>query len=547
MADASYDFVIVGSGAGGLAAGIKAKLLGLRPLIVEKTPLVGGSSILSGGVLWLPNSPLQKRAGVKDSREAALTYLANFVGPNELYSTPARREAFVDAVDEFVATMEGQGMQYRYCPNYPDYYEHLPGGSAMGRSVEAELFDWNRLGEWKARTRPPTFPGPVRLTEARPLSLMGASNKSKLLAAQVGLRVAGAKLTGKDVNGCGGSLQGRMLEIALKLGVEIWTEAGMIGLDIANGRVEGVHVRHRGLPQTVRAGRGVLVCTGGFARNTEMREKHHRHPISDAWTFTNPGDTGEAIQIMEAAGAGLGTMNAVWWNIAWRPEGAQQRIAIAESNKPFGIMVDGAGKRFVNETATYMEVGDAIYDRHATTPNIPCWLVMDIRHRRRYTFSFQPPGGIPQDWVRRGWVYQDQTLAGLARQCGIDPSGLEATVARYNGMCERGVDEEFGRGANAYHRYFGDPDIKPNPTMGPIAEPPFWAAPIFPGDVGTSGGVLANERAQVMRPDGGVIPGLFAAGNCTASLCGPYYVGAGQSIGASSIFGYIAAETVAAA
>jgi 3-oxosteroid 1-dehydrogenase len=547
MADPSYDFVIVGSGGGGLAAGITAKLLGLRPLIIEKTPLIGGSSILSGGVIWMPNNPLMKREGVKDSREDALTYMSHFVGPNELYSTPKRREAFVDHVDEFITTMEKQGMKYRRCPGYPDYYDHLPGGHVASRCLEAELFDWNRLGEWKSRTRPPSFPGPVRLSEASALSLVGVTTKGKITAAKVAGRFIAGKLTGKDLNGCGGSLQGRMLEIALKLGVEIWTEAPMLDLDVRNGRVEGVHVRHRGMPVTVRATRGVLVCTGGFTRNTEMREKYHRGPISDAWTFTNPGDTGEAIQIMERLGAGLGTTNAVWWNIAWRPEGQPQRIAIAESNKPHGIMVDHAGKRFVNETASYMEVGDAIYTRHATTPNIPCWLVMDIRHRRRYTFGVQPPGNVPKDWVRRGWVQQDNTLEGLARKCGIDPAGLAETVARYNKMCETGVDEDYGRGANHYHRYFGDPTVKPNPVMGAIAESPFWAAPIYPGDVGTSGGVFANEHAQVMRSDGSVIGGLYAAGNCTASLCGPYYVGAGQSIGASSLFGYVAAKTVAQA
>jgi 3-oxosteroid 1-dehydrogenase len=545
MPDPIYDFVIVGSGAGGLAAGIKAKLCGMRPLIVEKTPLVGGSSILSGGIIWAPNNPPMRRAGVADSREEALQYMANFVPEGELYSTPERREAFVDAVDEYIATMEGQGMLYRYCPHYPDYYEHLPGGKAMGRALEAELFDWNRLGEWKARTRPPTFPGPVRLTEARALSLVGATAEGKKTAAAVGLRFLAARLTGRALNGCGGSLQGRMLEIALKLGVEIWTEAGMIGLEVTNGRVEGVHLRYRGLPTTVRATRGVLVCAGGFSRNTEMRAKYHRQPISDAWTFTNPGDTGEAIEIMQQAGAGLGTMNAVWWNIAWRPQGQTPSIAIAESNKPYGIMVDSAGKRFVNETDTYMAVGDAIYDRHATTPNVPTWLVMDSRHRKRYTFGVAPPGDIPKAWIRRGWVNADSTLAGLARQCGIDPAGLEATVARYNAMCATGVDEDFGRGANAYHRYFGDPTVTPNPTMGAIAEPPFWAAPIYPGDVGTSGGVLADGKARVLRPDGSAIEGLYAAGNCTASFVGPYYIGAGQSIGASSIFGYIAAKEAA--
>jgi 3-oxosteroid 1-dehydrogenase len=132
-------------------------------------------------------------------------------------------------------------------------------------------------------------------------------------------------------------------------------------------------------------------------------------------------------------------------------------------------------------------------------------------------------------------VKQDNTIAGLARQCGIDSAGLEATVARFNGFCETGVDADYGRGSNAYHRYFGDPTVKPNPCMGAIAEPPFWAAQIWLGDVGTGGGALANERAEVMRSNGSIIDGLYAAGNCTASLVGPYYIGAGQSVAASSL------------
>jgi 3-oxosteroid 1-dehydrogenase len=336
-----------------------------------------------------------------------------------------------------------------------------------------------------------------------------------------------------------------MLEIAFKLGIDIWTEAGLVDLGMSNGRVEGVHIYRSGLPMTVRATKGVLIAAGGFARNAAMRQKYQQHPISDAWTFTNPGDTGEAIEIMEKAGAGLAVMDAVWWNTSWRPLGAEQRIAIPELIKPYGILVDHAGKRFVNESASYMEVGRAIYARHTTTPAIPAWLVMDIRARRRYTFCFHAPGALPKKWLERDWVKEDNSLAGLARQCGIDPAGLEDTVTRYNSYCKTGVDPDYGRGANAYNRYFGDPTVKPNPCMGPVSQPPFWAAPIWPGDVGTGGGVLANERAEVMRPDGSVIDGLYAAGNCTASLVGPYYVGAGQSVGASSIFGYIAAKQIA--
>jgi 3-oxosteroid 1-dehydrogenase len=471
--------------------------------------------------------------------------MANFVQPGDLYSTPARREAFVDTVEEFVTTMESLGMKYRRCHGYSDYYEELPGGNAPSRSVEAELFDFNRLGEWKSRVRMPTFPVPVRLSESARMMRVGVTFEGKTMAARAAGRFLWAKLKGQALYGSGGALQGRMLEIAFRLGIDIWTEAGLVDLDVNNGRVEGVHIYRSGLPMSVRATKGVLVAAGGFARNTAMRQKYQQHPISDAWTFTNPGDTGEAIEIMEKAGAGLAVMDAVWWNTSFRPLGAEQRIAIPELIKPYGILVDQAGNRFVNESASYMEVGRAIYARHATTPAIPAWLVMDIRARRRYTFCFHAPGALPKKWLERDWVKQDISLAGLARQCGIDPSGLEATIARYNSFCKTGVDPDYGRGANAYNRYFGDPTVKPNPCMGPVAQPPFWAAPIWPGDVGTGGGVLANECAEVMRPDGSVIDGLYAAGNCTASLVGPYYVGAGQSVGASSIFGYIAAKQVA--
>jgi 3-oxosteroid 1-dehydrogenase len=574
MSDTSYDFVIVGSGAGGLAAAIKAKLLGLRPLLLEKTPFIGGSSIMSGGILWLPNNAVMKREGVTDSREAGLRYLENFVAPDSPYSSPSRREAFMDSIEEFIATMEGQGMEYRFCHGYADYYAHLPGGHAIGRALEAELFDLNRLGEWKKRTRMPSFPMPIRTSEVGKLTEMGITLHGKIAMAKFAGRLIWTKLTGQKLSGAGGSLQGRMLEIALKLGVEIWTEAGLVDLDMSNRRVQGVQVNHAGRPITIRATRGVLIAAGGFAHNTAMRQKYQKHPISNAWTFSNPGDTGEAIEAMARAGADLALMDEAWWVMNWKHQSDRQRqthqgtaVSLGARNsipeeetpyiemgrhwqllpelmKPHTIMVDQAGNRLVNETTSYMEIGRAMYARNATTPAIPSWVVMDIRARKRYFFAMQPPGRIPEKWVKSGWVKVDNTLAGLARQCGIDPSGLEAGVARYNKLCEADVDTDYGRGSNTYHRYYGDP-TKANPCMGPISEPPFWAAAVYPGDVGTCGGAIANERAEVIRSDGSVIEGLYAAGNCTASFCGPYYVGAGQSIGASSIFGYIAAKQVA--
>jgi 3-oxosteroid 1-dehydrogenase len=541
----AFDLVVVGSGIGGLTAGITAKLAGLRPLVLEKTPLIGGSSAWSGGVLWLPNNPLMQREGIADSRDAGLRYLENFVTAQDGYSSPVRREAFLDNIAPMVAAMEAQGMKYRRCRGYSDYYDLLPGGNAAGRALEAELFDTARLGDWKAKFRGPSVSLPIRTSEGARLMRFGVAMDGKTMAAKVAARALGAKLSGKTIVGSGGALQGRMLEIALRLGVEIWTEAGLVDLDVANGRVEGVHLQRQGAPVSVRARRGVLVAAGGFAHNLQMRQAYQQAPVSDAWTSSNPGDAGEALQAMMRAGADTAVMDQAWWTSSWIREGEPVWQIIPELAKPHAILVDKAGRRLVNEANSYMEVGRAMYERDKTTPAIPAWVIMDAAHRRRYFFGFQPPGRMPRKWLEKGWVRQDATLEGLAQQCGIDPAGLRETVQRFNGFAQTGVDEDFGRGQSAYNRYYADPTNRPNPSLGPIAEPPFWAAPLHPGDVGTCGGVVADEGARVLRADGSVIEGLYATGNCTASLAGPHYVGAGQSIGASAVFGFIAARRAA--
>jgi len=540
VSDQTYDFVIVGSGAGGIAAAITAKLNGLQPLLLEKTELIGGSSVISGGVLWMPNNPLMARDGISDSREESLRYMENFVAEDDRFSTPTRREAYVDNIAPMMELMEAQGMKYLRCPGYSDYYDTLPGGKAAGRSIQAELYNANRLGDWKSRLRLPYIGLPVRTSEGARLMSVGTTLAGKMMVARVGARFISAKLTGRQVFGSGGALQGRMLEIALKLGVEIWTNAGLTDLDIHSGRVEGVHIERNGQQQTIAATRGVLISAGGFSHNDAMRKEYQRHPITDEWTHSNPGDTGEALKAMTKAGADLAVMDEAWWIPTWIGPDKIEQI-VPELAKPHGILVDHAGKRMVNEASSYMEMGRAMYERHAQTPAIPAWLVMDARARKKYIFGLTFPGKMPAKWVEGGYVKQANTIAELANQCGIDAAGLEATVKRFNRFAENAKDDDYHKGDSAYNRYQADPANKPNPCLGTIMEPPFWAAPLYPGDVGTCGGAVTNEQAQVLRADGSVIEGLYAAGNCAASLCGPNYVGAGQSIGCSSVFGYIAA------
>lgn len=545
MGMTAYDLIIVGSGAGALVAAVTAKAAGLQPLLIEKTELIGGSTALSGGILWLPNNPLMAREGIADSRAESITYLANFTRDDDLDSTPARRAAFVDAIPEMIGAMETQGMKYRNCPGYCDYYDHLPGGNAFGRSIQAELFNLNELGAWKSRFRRSPGAMPLATSEAQRLLLMKRTSAGAKMAAQLGARAAVQKVTRRDVVGSGGSLQGRMLQIALRMGVEIWTETMLLDLDMQNGKVVGAHLERAGEPVHVAASKGVLIAAGGFARNLKMREQYQPHPASDRWTKANPGDTGEVIQIMERAGAGLGMMDQAWWiQTLIFPETGPHH-AVLETCKPHSIIVDGSGSRFVNESASYMEIGNAMYERNKTVSAIPAWHVVDACYHRQYFYNTKPPGKIPEQWLSMGWMKQGATLAELAVACGVDPAGLEATVDRFNQFCREGKDADFARGDNVYNRYYGDPTVKPNPCLGTIEEGPFYAAPLVTGDAGTCGGALINEHAQVMRPDGSVISGLYAAGNSTASLSGPYYAGAGLSIGASSVFGYIAARHMA--
>ncbi|MCB2073191.1 MAG: FAD-dependent oxidoreductase [Novosphingobium sp.] len=548
MADENFDIAIVGSGVGGLTATIAAKLAGMQPVLLEKREVIGGSSALSGGVLWLPNNPLMQRDGIADSRESALTYLANFVPEGDVCSTPARREAFVDAVAPLVELMQSQDIPLLRCDGYSDYYDMLPGGNATGRSLEAKVFNANRLGEWKKKFTSQNFPIPARASESAKLTLLGVSWEGRMKAAQVGLRAAWGKLSGQAIYSSGAALQGRLLEVALRLGCDIRVNAGLTGLETENGRVTGVHVTLDGRPETIRARRGVLISAGGFARNAAMRKQYQQEPISSDWTHANPGETGEAIEAMANAGAALGYMDESWWIPTFAnpdvPEGSNQ--IMPELHKPHVVVVDHSGQRFVNESENYMAFGRACYARDKTVPAIPAWAVMDADHRKRYTFGFAMPGRVPKDWLKKGLAKQDNTIAGLARQCGIDPAALEATISRWNEMCETAVDEDFGKGSSTYNRYYGDPTNLPNPCMGPVAKPPYWAAPLQIGDVGTCGGAVTDEHARVLRPDGSAIDGLYASGNCAAPIAGPHYVGAGHSIGCSAIFGMLAARHMAA-
>lgn len=554
--DDSYDLLIIGSGGGSMCAALKAKELGKRALIIEKQDKIGGSTGYSGGVWWVPNNPLMKRHGVEDSYERAQQYLNSTVTYDGPATAPKRREAFLRTGPLMVEFLQRKGMAFEYADGWADYYDERPGGEPRGRSLVAKLFNIRELGEWAERlSRYRGAPIPANTVEYPTLFLMGRTWAGKMKALQIGLRMLKQKLTGQLVLGGGAAIQGRMLQIALREQLPIWTESPVEELIVEEGRVVGVSLRRDGRTYRIQAQDGVLMNTGGFSHNAEMRKQHQPQPSSAAWTNANPGDTGELLQAAMRLGAATDCMDEAWWVVTSLgpneslPEGARTAdgqplpfMHHLDLSLPYSIMVDQDGQRFCDEAGSYMEVGQRMYRRQAETGKaVPSWVLMDSRQRKFYPWATAMPGQVPQQWLDSGYMIKADSLQALAAQCGIDEAGMLATIERFNGFCAKGVDEDFGRGSRAFDRCHGDPTISPNPNLGPIEQGPFYAVRMYPGDVGTAGGLVTDEYARVLREDGSPIAGLYAAGNVAASVTGRSYPGAGTSISSAFIFGYIAA------
>jgi 3-oxosteroid 1-dehydrogenase len=544
------DCVMVGSGGGSMCAALAAADAGRQVLVLEKTDVVGGSTAMSGGVLWLPDNPVSRAAGVKDSRADALRYFDAVVGHDHPSTSPARVNAFLDGIAPMVGFLERQGIPFRHCEGYADYYDDRPGGKALGRSIETELFDTTQLGPWQQRLRiSETLPAiPIHTAEVAPLTAGIRTAKSVWTAAKVVGRFGAAAVRRQSVRGSGVALQGWMLLAAIRADIPVWTSTPVTDLVLdSDGRVVGVCAMRAGHPIRIRARCGVLLDAGGFSHNEAMRTKYGRQPASTAWTVANPGDTGEVIEAAMRHGAATDLMEEAWWiPSSVLPDGSAL-YAVYERSKPHAILVDGNGERYVNEAASYMEVGQAMYERNAVAPAIPSWWVMDSRNRRRYMWGFAPGGFTPRRWISSGYMVKAASLDELAGRCGIDAAGLARTVRRFNSFAAQGRDPDFHKGERQYDRYYGDPRVRPNPCVAPVECPPFYAVALYPGDVGTCGGLLTDENAQVIGTDGRPMSGLYAAGNCTASVMGRTYPGAGASIGASFVFGWIAAKHMCAA
>jgi len=328
--------------------------------------------------------------------------------------------------------------------------------------------------------------------------------------------------------------------------VPLWWETPVKDLIVRDGRVAGVVVEREGQTMEVLANDGVLLNAGGFSRNQRMRDTYLPKPTSTDWTQASQGDTGEMIETAMGLGAAIDQMEeAVWEALSFQPDG--QLLSFHAPNdigKPHCITVNAEGKRFADECQNYMEYGQQQYAAGA----IPAYAIFDSQHRRKYVWGTIPPGkAAARKFVKSGYLKTSDTLEGLARQIGMEPLSLLETVVRFNTFARNGVDEDFGRGQSAYAHYYGDEKVSPNPSLGTIEKPPYYAVKMDPGDLGTTGGLITDEHARVLREDGSVIEGLYATGNTSASVMGRKYLGAGATIGPSMTFGYIAAKHAAGA
>jgi 3-oxosteroid 1-dehydrogenase len=552
--DEIFDFVIVGSGGGSMCAALVMREAGKSVVILEKTDLVGGTTARSGGVMWIPNNRFMLRAGVEDSVERATDYLEATAGRSRDApgSTYQRRQAYINEAPLMIEFLVAQGIKLRRAPSWPDYYDELPGSSVPGRTVVADIFDTNELGEWRDRLRPNFLAVPAYQAEGFEIATAKSSLRGKLAILKVGLRATLAKLTGKRLTQAGGALQGRMLLASLRAGVDIRVNSGVTKLLTEGNVVKGVVCEIDGQERHIAARSGVLINAGGFAQNQEMRDSY-APGTSVEWTAAAPGDTGEMLREMMSLGAAIGQMNErVGTQLSLPPgitnvngEGVQLGRTSGQMNfaKPHSIVVDQSGVRYMNEGGSYMLFCQNMLNRNECVPAVPSWWIFDEQYIQKYMIGGTLPGTQkPDAWYQSGYLKRAQSLEELAAQIAVEPAMLRATVDRFNDAARAGVDREFRRGARAYDEWLGDHYHRPSNTLGPINKPPFYAAPIVPGDVGTYGGVITDEFARVLKEDGSVIEGLYATGVSTASVMGRRYPGAGSSIGPSFVFGYIAAN-----
>jgi 3-oxosteroid 1-dehydrogenase len=534
--DGNTDFIVIGAGAAGLTGALVAALGGARVTVLEKADMVGGTTAMSGGGLWIACNPHMHEVGVSDSREEALTYLRACAG--EL-ADEAMLASLVDNGPDMVRLLEGEaGLTFQVWPAVGgtiDYRPWLPGAKPGGRNLECMGVSMAELGPWADRLR----------KEPR---LRSATNLLDYYAKQYYLmppRPGGASAPGPEVDTYwrGTALIAQLLRACLARGVEIHVGAQATDLVAEDGRVVGVKALQDGAPITFHAPH-VLMASGGYTNNEELKRLWLDRPLT--YTCDVTSNQGDGHLMGAAIGAQLAGLGDAWW-MPHIPLGMEGNVVNAGGTRedrilPHTLIVNMQAKRFMNEALNYYDAGKAFGAKSGAEPrNFPAWFIFDRQGVERYALlAWKVPPGDPPEWL-----HVADSIDALAKSIGVDAHALKTTVERFNGFARSGVDEEFGRGDNAWDRAWGDPKHKPNPSLGTIEKGPFYALPIHPGAIATRGGLRVDPQARVLSVRGAPIPGLYAAGNCSNASAPGAYCGPGATIGAAMTFGYLAGRQAA--
>lgn len=553
MAEQEYDVVVVGSGAGALLGAIRAQEQGFKTLLVEKTGLFGGTSALSGGGIWIPVNYDQRRVGVRDDLATAFGYMLRCVRG---MATDDRVLAYVETASKMAEYLRQIGIPYRAMAKYADYYPHIEGAKPGGRTMDPVDFNAARLGLEALETMRPGPPGNqlfgrMSISAFEAHSMLAREFKSRFTLAGIMLRYfldypwRGKTRRDRRLTG-GQALVAGLLTAAHKAGVQMWRSAPLKELvQDAAGRVTGVIVEKDGQSLSIQARHGVLLGAGGFERNQQMREQYLNKPTQAEWTATPVGcNMGDAHRAGQAVGAQLHLMDWSWGVPTMDvPKEPAFRGIFVERSLPGCMVVNAKGQRFLNESGPYPEFQQAMLAEHARgNGGVPAWIVFDANFRAHNPMGpLMPSSAIPDSKLRKSWLNQvywkGETLDELAAQIGVDAAGLKDSARRMSEYARTGKDLDFDRGGNVFDRYYGDPRRR-NPNLGPIEQGPFYAMRLWPGEIGTKGGLLTDREARVLDTQGQVIEGLYCVGNNSASVMGPAYAGAGSTLGPAMTFAF---------
>jgi succinate dehydrogenase/fumarate reductase flavoprotein subunit len=557
-ADREVDLLVAGAGPAGMAAALVASIEGLDVLLCEKSDQVGGTGATSAGTLWIPGNSQSKAAGYDDSPEQAEKYLSGLIGETTLREL---RDAFLgtgpEAIDYLSANTE---VKFLPCGPHPDYRSNIAGAALAGRAIVPLPFDGRLLGSDFRRIRAPIpefmVLGGMMVGKADLAPLIGRFKSLRNFVYSANLFVRYLRDRMRYPRGTrlmmGNALIARLFHSLRKHNVPVLFDAAIVDLLGDKHGVIGARVNVSGKEISVKARKGVVLATGGYGHNEEFRRRFMPQPVPTN-SLSYEGDCGDGLAIGTHIGAAIGSEtsdNGLWAPVSMVPrsDGSTGLFPhlVLDRAKPGLIAVNSAGRRFVNEAVSYHDFVLAMFESRASAPSIPAYLLCDATFLEKYGLGVVYPGHRrPRSFVENGYLKSGATLDELADRIGVDATALQATVARHNEFARTGVDTDFGKGETELNRFNGDAEHRPNPCLGRLETPPFYALTVWPADIAVSAGLATDANARVRSTDGQLIPGLYACGNDMASVMGGSYPGPGTTLGPAIVFAYRAARHAA--